>query len=878
MAKGFFSIAELNNIDNGDIPSEKRVFSCSDCGLYRNCTTPKLPPSGNGLKGILVIGDSTTHLEDTKHIHGGTHYKYLKESFKKQGIDLENDCYYVNATRCYTKENIGIKALSGCNSLLLADIHRLKPKVIVTTCAMAWDVLHHRIMGGRASNISYYDWCGECIPSQELKLWIFPIFDTGIIKKEDDNQADRKYPYNRYMLSYERQIKKIVATLNETVPITNYEVGIKTTQSESEALKILDDVATWKVFAWDTETSGVKPHFDWHSIYSIGFSNGTTHYAMPYFMSKEFISKIAKIFSGYGKAIAHNGAFDYSWLKVKGGNISGTSNREDTMLMQHCMFNMKPKQLKFCVYARVGIIGYDTDVEEYLKSSHADEKIYGKNANNRIHEAPRHKVLKYNAIDCASTFDMYYAMLSEIDIEHQHRGYKFLIESEIAFSESHQHGILIDLDKTAKTKPELQEQIDYHYRAIMSSDFIIKTWCYGKFSPTSDQDVRKLIYTILKMEPTDFTDSGLPSVDVDALSMFVYACPIIPDIIALKRAYKLLNTYIAQFEREQHNGKIHTFFNLHTTKTFRSSANAPSFQNISKRDKVAKKTIRTPLHTIKGHRIIEVDVKGAEVSIASAVSGDKNLTMYASDLSKDMHTLLMQKAFWFNEGEGNKKIRGDIIKGPLTFSQFYGSSPKNSAIGVYEAMTVDNVEETYGFDLVKRCKDHGIKTFHATKFGEEPSDWEQHITSVCDFLWKDMFPDYMKFRNNAWKFFQENGYVDYVTGFRYTGVATKNEVTNAVVQGPAYHTQQWCFNYINRRMKELKMESFLIGSIHDAIIASVAEYEEEIFDCLVWDAFTKVREEWKWITVPIYVEKERSAVNGNWAEMEGCGFVKNYRD
>jgi len=38
--------------------------NCKSCGLYKNCNSPKMKPSGEGLKGILIVGEAPGKVED----------------------------------------------------------------------------------------------------------------------------------------------------------------------------------------------------------------------------------------------------------------------------------------------------------------------------------------------------------------------------------------------------------------------------------------------------------------------------------------------------------------------------------------------------------------------------------------------------------------------------------------------------------------------------------------------------------------------------------------------------------------------------------------------------------------------------------------------
>jgi DNA polymerase I-like protein with 3'-5' exonuclease and polymerase domains len=74
---------------------------------------------------------------------------------------------------------------------------------------------------------------------------------------------------------------------------------------------------------------------------------------------------------------------------------------------------------------------------------------------------------------------------------------------------------------------------------------------------------------------------------------------------------------------------------------------------------------------------------------------------------------------------------------------------------------------------------------------------------------------------------------------------------------------------------EQKLEQTkLLVEIHDAMVATVPLHEEDMYDSIVYRNCTKkVVDKWPWIVVPLVMEKERSEVDGNWAEMTSCGVL-----
>ena len=1226
---GFFDLSAYN-IERGDEKSKAPVIhNCKACGRFRDCSTPKASYVGNGKKGILVVGPEMTSLEDhSSNEQHGTHYRFLKKAFNKVGIDIEDDCWYTHSIRCHSKAKIGAITSSACHRMLIDEIRLLKPRIIVTTCQEAFDILLYDRMAGRASNTQYIDWCGELIPDQVLRAWIAPVYPTSLMMKEQEER------YNKYELYYQDNFRRI-SRVSADCPAFDVDSRCHICTNERETKEALKEIAAWDRFAFDYETTGLKPHRKGHEIVYISASNGEVSYA---FKSNGILDLWAEIMTNDAVKIAHNQSFERSWTE----NICHVSPNKlihDTMLIQHCLHNRKPTGLKFITYARLGILGYDADSDEYLKPSRDEQSKCGSNGFNRIKKAPPTKMMKYNAMDSLFTYWLYEMLIDELHIDHQLPGYKFFIQGQTALDKAHENGMRVDEEIIEKSSKQLARDISKYETLIMDDPLIRLKWDRGEFNPKSDLDLRHLLFDILGYEVNTYTKQGLPSVDADALLAYKDRCELANHLLKYRKWSKALNTYMAQNTREVVDGKVRGFFSLNGVVTYRSCvakgtkilaaqdfikhpkgvpieqikegdfvysfddnlhltikkvlwagktgnrkvvrlfyrggkvhskelyvdvtpehlirtitgeyveaqrlvgyetrdlseeksrylpktrvlscartdarlfptgepeklehrtvyeyfsgetltsddvihhkdgnhfnhdfanlqkmdnrehgsihvrdsllspesraknvaivkqmhkdglfhypcgkdshnflnltrtqclrqfvrargkiretehdfntylshcsrhsldvhalkirynskgeylsrgkvirclntltviracrelgmsyyktkmlcehyginteeffgksryatppwrkatinnhiitgiewlndpvdvydievedthnfianeicvhncSRNPNQQNIPKRDKETMKIVRSVYVASPGHRIIEYDFKGAEVSCAAAVTGDKNLIKYVSNPDLDMHRDLATGLFLIPVDRVNKVIRGEYTKGPWTFAQFYGSWYKQCADNIWQMLHTPSSTAKFGFDIVKHLEDNGI---------ESPLDWEEHCKKQEKVLWDDFFPGYQEFRNSTFDNFQKKGYIDFVDGFRYYGPATRNECLNAPVQGPAFHIQLWAFTQITKEIEKRKMKSKLIGSIHDSMVVDVAVEEEAYMDHLVYEYATqKVREHWDWITVPLMVEKERSEVNGDWSKMESCGFLKGGMD
>ncbi len=118
--------------------------------------------------------------------------------------------------------------------------------------------------------------------------------------------------------------------------------------------------------------------------------------------------------------------------------------------------------------------------------------------------------------------------------------------------------------------------------------------------------------------------------------------------------------------------------------------------------------------------------------------------------------------------------------------------------------------------------------------------------------------------------YQERGWMKTLTGFICQGWMKRNEIINYPVQGSAFHCLLWALIHLQRELEKRKMETLLVGQIHDSLLADVPEGELEDFLRLAQHVMVDdLKEAWSWINVPLEVEAEVTPVDGNWYEKEG---------
>ncbi len=452
------------------------------------------------------------------------------------------------------------------------------------------------------------------------------------------------------------------------------------------------------------------------------------------------------------------------------------------------------------------------------------------------------------------------------------QAYDLLHNGAICFSEIHQNGIRVDSKHLKSEYKRLKKEVK-KLSGKIETFAEAKLW-KGKykdnFSLNSDDQLSDILFNELQYESKKFTDSGNPSVDKEALKALKSS---FTDYLLRYRFYfKLQNTYIKGLIEETCNGFIHPFINLHTARTFRSSANSPNVQNMPIRDPEAGEIIRKAFIPREGMMLMGADYGGVEVKAAALYHRDPTMLHYLRNLeSSDMHSDFACLLFMLSDLDTNNKGENRLrkaTKNSFTFPQFYGDYYKNNALGIWEWLNFsgDRIKKTEGpeirggITIGEYLINKGIKTF---------DQYVEHVKKIEHNMWNKRFPVYARWKEQHYKSYLKKGYVTILSGFVCQGSMKKNDVINYPIQGLAFHCLLWSCIRIHKLLKKYKMKTKLIFQVHDELVADVHPKEEKTYSELLKQVMIEdLKRHWKFIDIPLEIEAKRSAVDGNWFEME----------
>lgn len=827
-------------------------FSCDDCGLDRGCLSPKMPPFGNFKKGIMIIGEAPGKNEDEKNRpFCGDADQLLKAILRKYGIDLDNDCIITNGVICRPPQNrtpsdLEIKC---CRPKLFTTIAEYKPKKIITLGKPALlSLIAHRTKNfGEIGK-----WVGFKIPDQEIGLWVYPNYHPAFVLRNKKNKATE--------LLFRQYLQEAIEDDRTFPDYSDYTSKIKILVDEREIIQYLKWVyENVKLMAFDYETTGKKPHRKGHKILCMSIATSYDNSVSFPFLSDnpEFLRYIQLILTNPKiRKIAANLKFEDTWTRViLGYKVQGWY--WDTMINAHVLDNRRGiTGLKSQSYLRWGIMGYENDVEPYMET----DKNAGANAFNKLEYLFKKDpmiVLTYNNLDSKFEFKLFEEQLEE-SMKTNITGFNLFHEGVLALCEIESHGVHIDVSYYDRQLKLMERKIRKTEREIQESNeaILYKSKKRSELNTNSPVQLKTLFYDILKYTPIKMTKGtknnpeGNPSTDFE--SLFEFGTDFSNKIVLLRKQRNLRDRII-EFLREEVDGIMYPTAFLNIAISFRSAMMDPNFQNIPKRDRVSQELIRSGILPSPGKLIMDIDYKGIEVGMAACNNKDPVLISYIKDKTKDMHRDSIMEILMLKKNQVTKMLRY-YGKNGFVFPEFYGDYYVDCAKSIWKG--IQKEETADGIPVLDHLRDKGI--FDYLQF-------EEHVRGVERNFWYKKFKVYREWKERIWNQYQEQGYVDLLSGFRCSGLMDKKDVTNYPNQGPGFHCLLWSLIQVQKRALKEKWNSKIIGQIHDQLVIDTDPNEIEYIVPIIKKIMCEdIVKHWPWIIVPLEVEIEVSEVDGNW--------------
>lgn len=383
MPKGFFSPI-LNQAVH-----TPRVSYCGECGLSGGCRSPKMPWTGEGRKGILVVAEAPGEMEDRENTQlVGKAGQRLRRTLRKLGVDLDRDCWKTNAVICCPEKRPTERQVVCCRPNLLKTIDLLKPDVILLLGTASVKSLIGHVWKEDVGAIGR--WVGWRIPCQRSNAWLCPTWHSSYLLRQSDPVLD---------LWFENHLEAALELEGKPWPdgTPNYAAQVERIYEPSRAAGVLRKmVERGGTVAFDYETDRLKPDHPDASIVSCAVCwEGKKTIAYPW--HGEAIKATGELLrSGLGK-IGALLKFEQRWTNRVFGH--GVRNWQwDTVATAHVLDSRSAiTSVKFQSFVRLGMGPYDEEVGPYFRADSSNEP-------NRIREIPLDRLLLYNSLDALLEF------------------------------------------------------------------------------------------------------------------------------------------------------------------------------------------------------------------------------------------------------------------------------------------------------------------------------------------------------------------------------------------------------------------------------------------------------------------------------------------
>lgn len=838
---------------------------CFECGLFKKVNSPKMKWTGKGKKEILIIGEAPGTIDDKEGRQFlGDSGNLLRKYLTKVDIDLEKDCWKINAVNC--KPTDGIKnrkptksEISYCRPLVEKAIKELQPNFIWAFGTAALQSL----FSDDFDNITIDQFRGLCIPDSKYQTYILPMYSPSFMLQKEKNDNLKSV----YLKDLKHAVKCLDKKPCHSVDLRALDIEI--ILDFDKIISILNEIIEKepKYFFFDYETTGLKPFYPNHKIVLMSFAiDSKKAYSFPFNHTNIFTEKekeeikkrwIQILINPNIKKIAHNIQFEDLWSRV----ILGKRPKNwywCTQLTIRCYDNRrKGSGLKYSVYREFGIRPYNKSVESYLNG----------NPYNKVEKIPLKELLEYGAYDSLFGMMLFEKQRKDHPELIKHEGRKLLTQSAIAFSKMTETGMLVDEKYYHSEIKRLKKRMENIHEWLMDSDEAkaFEKKFKRKLSISSNPDLGNLFYKVMNY-PKIFTNEKEENFAVDKAALEKIDSKFVKKLFEWRKLEKITSTYLKGFLDVAIGNKIHPSFSHNVAISLRSESRDPNFQNIPARDEEAKSIVRKGLKALPGYKFMEGDYSGIEVYTGCFYHKDKNMITYLTDPSTDMHRDTAADIWILKKDQVIKAIRHSGKNG-WVFPVFYGSYFRSCAKNLwYNFMNTKEMNLADGTPMKDHLASKGIKTY---------AQFEGHCEAVEKIFWGTRFFEYDQWRKDINKFYRKHGYVETFFGFKMTAPMEEKEVSNYPIQGTAHHILIWTLNRITQEQERRKWKSKLCGNVHDSGCMHVwPDEEEEVIKVVSDIATNQVREEHPWIFLPLSFEIEMTDINGSWFDKKKIGGSK----
>ena len=415
------------------------------------------------------------------------------------------------------------------------------------------------------------------------------------------------------------------------------------------------------------------------------------------------------------------------------------------------------------------------------------EEVYGKNAK---HEVPSMEVYGKYSIDKVSYLE---TVKSEIDNVLTSEQKKLLYEVEISLAV-----VLGDMELNGFriSKNRLNEIGEFVLNEIKRLEKEIYELCGFEFNISSPKQLGEVLFEKLAIAKGKKNKTGYVT-NAETLEKLAEIHPVPMKVLEYRKYSKLYSTYVVGLiDMMFDDGKVHTIFKQSLTLTGRLSSVEPNIQNIPIRTEDGR-LIRSAFIPSDDSILVSADYSQIELRILAHVSKCKNM-IEAFNSGEDLHSSTAAKIYNVDICNVTKDQRR--MAKAVNFGIVYGMSPWGLAeelkISTFEANDFIN---RY-FSIYPEVKDYLDKTVNNTK----------NLGYTETIFGRRRYMPEINSSNGALRQFAER------------------TAKNAPIQGAAADVIKIAMVAVDKKFKELNLNSKLIAQVHDELVVDTKKSEIEI--------------------------------------------------
>ena len=605
--------------------------------------------------------------------------------------------------------------------------------------------------------------------------------------------------------------------MNSIEPATaqNTPHDYRTIYTAEELSSVVEEIARYEEFCFDTETMGldvfndrivglslaVEPHKAWY----IPFCDCT---------KEEYCSILRPLFENEKIAkIGQNIKFDIMVLSRLGIKVSG--RKFDTMILHYLLdpesrHGMNHLSLRYLNYKPIEI-----------------ESLIGRGAKQLTMDlVATERVAEYAAEDADITLQLKQTLLPLVEEQGLLNLYLQVEEPMIdVLAEMELTGVCIDSALLNDYAVELNARLSELEQQVRDE----------AGEPTLNINSPRQLGEVLfaKMHITDkpkMTKTKQFCTDEEYLQSFAHDHHIVKLILEYRGVKKLLSTYVEALPQlvNRSTGRIHTSFNQAVTATGRLSSANPNLQNIPVREEQGRRIREAFVPSDEEHLLLSADYSQVELRVMAHLSGDESL-IEAFRNGEDIHAATAARLF----GKSIEEVSGEERR-----------RAKTANFGIIYGISV--------FGLSQRLE---------LPRAEAKAIIEGYFTS---------YPKVKEYMDNAAVSAREKGYVTTIFSRRRylndidsrnavaRGLAERNAI-NAPIQGSAADIMKMAMVAIARQFKAQGLQSKMILQVHDEVVIDMLRSEQQ----QVIEIVTRAMEGAASLSVPLTTDY---GIGRNWLE------------